>query len=355
MEDRADRKNRKDRKDGKDRKDSRDRKGGKDGLRAGRDLISVVVPCYNEEESLPLFYEEISRVAGSMDQVDFELVFVDDGSRDGTLEILRGLARRDSRCRFLSFSRNFGKEAGMYAGLAEAAGDYCVLMDADLQHPPALLPEMYRVVGEEGWDCCGGLRVGREGDGRLRSLLSRSFYRIGQKLTKLDMTDGHGDFRMMSRPVVDAILNMREYNRYMKGLFSFVGFQTKWIPYENVERACGQTKWNFKSLFSYAFEGILAFSTTPLKLAGAAGMLLMAAGLLFLLVNLIQSIWVTGALTSMDLIVTLILVLSGLQMLFLYIIGAYLSKDYLENKKRPLYIVRERSARGRALNRESGC
>lgn len=308
-----------------------------------RDLISVVVPCYNEEESLPLFYAAVAKAADAMGDVDFEFVFVDDGSRDDTLKVLRGLADRDSRCRFASFSRNFGKEAAMYAGLSEAAGDYCVLMDADLQHPPALLPQMYQVVSQEGYDCCGGLRVGREGDGKVRSLLSRSFYRIGQKLTKLDMTDGHGDFRMMSRQVVEAILNMKEYNRYMKGLFSFVGFQTKWIPYENVERACGQTKWNFKSLFSYAFEGILAFSTAPLKMAGLAGTLLMAAGFLFLAVNLVQSIWAAGALTSMDLIVTLILILSGLQMLFLYIIGAYLSKDYLENKKRPLYIVRERS------------
>lgn len=308
-----------------------------------KDLISVVVPCFNEEESLPLFYDEISKVADAMDYVDLEFVFVDDGSRDGTLKILRDLSERDSRCRFASFSRNFGKEAAMYAGLSEADGDYCVLMDADLQHPPALLPQMYQVVSQEGYDCCGGLRVGRAGDGRLRSLLSRSFYKIGQRLTKLDMTDGHGDFRMMGRPVVEAILNMKEYNRYMKGLFSFVGFSTKWIPYENVERVCGETKWSFESLFAYAFEGILAFSTAPLKLAGGAGILLMTAGFLFLLVNLVQSIWLPGALTSIDLVVTLVLILSGLQMLFLYIIGAYLSKDYLENKKRPLYIVRERS------------
>lgn len=311
--------------------------------RREKDLISVVVPCFNEEESLPLFYEAVSQVADAMDHVDFEFVFVDDGSRDATLKVLRGLSERDSRCRFASFSRNFGKEAAMYAGLSEAEGDYCVLMDADLQHPPALLPQMYRVVSGEGYDCCGGLRVGREGDGRVRSLLSQGFYKISQRLTRLDMTDGHGDFRMMSRPVVEAILDMKEYNRYMKGLFSFVGFSTKWIPYENVERVCGKTKWNFKSLFAYAFEGILAFSTAPLKLAGGAGAVLMAAGILFLLVSLIGCAAAGGTLTAMDLVVTLILILSGLQMLFLYIIGAYLSKDYLENKKRPLYIVRERS------------
>lgn len=308
-----------------------------------RDLISVIVPCYNEEASLPLFYDAVSKVADAMaasGPVDFELVFVDDGSRDDTLRILRELAARDARCRYLSFSRNFGKEAGMYAGLAESRGEYCVLMDADLQHPPVLLPEMYRVVREEGYDCCGGLRVGRAGDGRLRSLLSRAFYRTGQKLTKLDMTDGHGDFRMMARPMVDAILNMKEYNRYMKGLFSFVGFRTKWIPFENVERACGQTKWNFKSLFSYAFEGILAFSTTPLKLAGLAGALLIAAAAVFCLAELFFG----GGMSGMAVLLAMVLFLSGLQMLFLYIIGAYLSKDYLENKRRPLYIVRERSA-----------
>jgi len=311
-----------------------------------RDKISVVVPCFNEEESLPLFYREIAKVADSMAEVDFEIVFVDDGSRDNTLEEMRSLADSDQRCRFASFSRNFGKEAAMYAGLAEATGDYCVLMDADLQHPPALLPQMYEVVSKEGYDCCGGLRIGREGDGKLRSGLSRAFYKISEKLTKLDMTDGHGDFRMMSRPVVEAILEMKEYNRYMKGLFSFVGFSTKWIPFENTERVCGQSKWGFSSLFAYAFEGILAFSTAPLKAAGLAGALLMAAGMLFLGVNLVQSIWVAGALSNMDLVISLILLLSGMQMLFLYIIGAYLSKDYLENKKRPLYIVRERSSKG---------
>lgn len=307
-----------------------------------RDLISVIVPCYNEEGSLPLFYETVCQVADAMaaDQsADVEFVFVDDGSRDGTLGILRDLAARDDRCRFLSFSRNFGKEAGMYAGLAESRGDYCVLMDADLQHPPALLPEMYRVLREEDYDCCGGLRVGREGDGPLRSLLSRSFYKVGQKLTRMDMTDGHGDFRMMGRQVVDAILNMKEYHRYMKGLFSFVGFRTKWIPYENVERACGQSKWNFKSLFSYAFEGILAFSTTPLKLAGLAGALLIAAAVIFCLAELVFC----GGMNGLAVILAVVLFLSGMQMVFLYIIGAYLSKDYMENKRRPLYIVRERS------------
>ncbi len=216
-------------------------------------------------------------------------------------------------------------------------------MDADLQHPPTLLPEMYKVVSEEGYDCCGGLRCGREGDSVLRGLFSKAFYKISKGLTHMDMSDGHGDFRMMSRPMVDAILDMKEYNRYMKGLFSFVGFDTKWIEYESVERACGETKWSLKSLFAYAFEGILAFSTAPLKLAGLIGCLLFLAGVIFISINLIQSLWIPGAVSSFDIIITVVLMLGSLQMLFLYILGAYLSKDYLENKKRPLYIVRERS------------
>lgn len=312
------------------------------GISVQHDLLSIIVPCYNEEESLPLFYAEASKVLGGMTTVDYEYVFVDDGSSDYTLRLLREMARADSHCRFVAFSRNFGKEAGMYAGLAEARGDYCVLMDADLQHPPTLLPEMYKVVSSGEYDCCGGLRKGREGDGLVRSALSKAFYKICSGLTHLEMADGHGDFRMMSRPMVNAILEMKEYNRYMKGLFSFVGFETKWIEFENVERACGQTKWCFKSLFSYALEGILSFSTTPLKLAGFIGLLLFLGALVFIGVNLIQSIWIVGAVSSLDIILSVVLMLGSLQMLFIYILGQYVSKDYLENKRRPLYVVRER-------------
>lgn len=291
--------------------------------------ISIIVPCYNEEESLQKFYSETVSVLRGMAGTEYELLFIDDGSRDGTLAMLKSLAESDCCCRYIAFSRNFGKEAGMYAGLSEASGDYCVIMDADLQHPPALLPQMYSAVSEEGYDCCGGLRCGREGDGALRSLCSRVFYKVSKDLTRMDMSDGHGDFRMMSRPVVDAILEMKEYNRYMKGLFSFVGFETKWIPYENIERACGETKWNFKSLFSYAAEGILSFSTAPLKMAGVFGIFVILAAL-------------AGLVLGLDLVMALVLFVSGLQMMFIYILGAYVSKDYLENKRRPVYIVKER-------------
>ena len=308
-----------------------------------RDLISVIVPCYNEEESLPLFYIETGKVLRQMTEVDYELIFVDDGSSDNTRTIMKNLAEKDEKVRYVVFSRNFGKEAAMYAGLREAGGDYSVIMDADLQHPPALLPEMYKVVSCEDYDCCGGLRMSREGDGFLRSLFSKAFYKISKGLTHMDMTDGHGDFRMISRSVVDAILEMKEYNRYMKGLFSFVGFDTKWIEYEGVERAMGCTKWSFKSLFAYAFEGILSFSTAPLKMAGLMGIFLFLAGMVFMGVNLIQSIWVPGAVSSLDVVLFVVLLLGSLQMLFIYILGAYLSKDYLENKRRPIYIVKEKS------------
>lgn len=308
-----------------------------------RDLISVIVPCYNEEESLPLFYIETGKVLCQMTEVDYEIIFVDDGSSDKTRTIMKNLAEKDEKVRYVVFSRNFGKEAAMYAGLKEARGDYSVIMDADLQHPPALLPEMYKVVSCEDYDCCGGLRLSREGDGFLRSLFSKAFYKISKGLTHMDMTDGHGDFRMMNRTVVNAILEMKEYNRYMKGLFSFVGFDTKWIEYEGVERAMGCTKWSFKSLFAYAFEGILSFSTAPLKAAGLMGIFLFLAGVVFMGCNLIQSIWVPGAVSSLDVLLFVVLLLGSLQMLFIYILGAYLSKDYLENKRRPIYIVKEKS------------
>ncbi|MEY8365369.1 glycosyltransferase family 2 protein [Anaerovoracaceae bacterium 41-7] len=308
-----------------------------------RDLISVIVPCYNEEESLPLFYIETGKVLHQITEVDYEIIFVDDGSSDKTRTIMKNLAEKDEKVRYVVFSRNFGKEAAMYAGLKEARGDYSVIMDADLQHPPALLPEMYKVVSCEDYDCCGGLRLSREGDGFLRSLFSKAFYKISKGLTHMDMTDGHGDFRMMNRTVVNAILEMKEYNRYMKGLFSFVGFDTKWIEYEGVERAMGCTKWSFKSLFAYAFEGILSFSTAPLKAAGLMGIFLFLAGMVFMGCNLIQSIWVPGAVSSLDVILFVVLLLGSLQMLFIYILGAYLSKDYLENKRRPIYIVKEKS------------
>lgn len=298
--------------------------------------LSIIVPCFNEEEVLPAFYQETKNIVSAIADTTYEFIFIDDGSKDHTLDILRLLSYQDHCCRYISFSRNFGKEAAMYAGLNEASGDYCVLMDADLQHPPALLPAMYQSVSSEGYDCCAGKRVGREGDGFLRSFLSRSFYHVIQKLTHMNMSDGAGDFRMMNRRMVNAILEMKEYNRYTKGIFSFVGFETKWVEFHNVERAAGNTKWNIKSLFSYAFDGILSFSTAPLKLSGILG-------LVFLLFSAGLGITAVFHPKTWLIVTTIVMFLSSLQMLMVFILGEYLSKDYLENKKRPLYIVRELS------------
>lgn len=302
------------------------------------DKISIIVPCYNEEKVLNAFYEETSKVLKKIEGIEYEFIFVDDGSKDNTSRILRHFTDTDSRCRYLSFSRNFGKEAAMYAGLQNATGDYCVFMDADLQHPPALLAPMYHAVKNEGYDCCAGLREDRTGEGHLRNFLSRSFYRILNKICRLDMTDGAGDFRLMNRAMANSILEFKEYNRYMKGIFSFVGYETKWIPFHNVERAAGETKWNFRSLFRYAIDGIFSFSSAPATMAGSAGMFLIAAAFL----TAAGFLFFGNGSSAVPLLVCLILLLNGIQMLFLSILGQYISKDYMESKKRPIYIVKKR-------------
>lgn len=302
------------------------------------DKISIIVPCYNEEKVLPRFYRAVSDAVKDIDGAECEFLFVDDGSRDHTPDILESLSCMDIRCKSISFSRNFGKEAAMYAGLQNSSGDYCVFMDADLQHPPALLKEMYRVVKNEGYDCCAGLREDRDGEGRIRSFLSRAFYKVIKKVCKLDMGDGKGDFRMMSRAMADSVLELKEYNRYMKGIFSFVGFDTKWIPFHNVERAAGETKWSLRSLFRYALDGILSFSSAPATMAGTTGALLILASAL----TGILSVAFSGGLSAIPLLVCLILLLNGIQMLFISILGQYVSKDYMESKKRPIYIVKKK-------------
>lgn len=251
------------------------------------DKISIIVPCYNEEKVLSAFYRETTAAVKDITDAECEFIFVDDGSRDRTPENSAQSDLADDRCKYISFSRNFGKEAAMYAGLQNASGDYCVFMDADLQHPPKLLKEMYNVVKNEGYDCCAGLREDREGEGHMRNVLSHAFYKIIGRLCRLDMTDGAGDFRMMNRTMADSILELKEYNRYMKGIFSFVGFDTKWIPFHNVERAAGETKWTFRSLFRYALDGILSFSSAPATMAGTAGFLLIAAAFILGIVTLI--------------------------------------------------------------------
>lgn len=303
--------------------------------------ISIVVPCYNEEASLPLFYREITRVAAEMDYADFEFVFIDDGSEDNTLPTLRRLAAADRRVRFVSFSRNFGKEAGMLAGLEAATGDFVALMDADLQDPPALLPELYKAVTEEGYDCAATRRTTREGEPPIRSFCARMFYKIINKISDADIVDGARDYRLMRRSMVDAILSLREYNRFSKGIFGWVGFKTKWVPYVNVERVAGETKWSFRKLFRYSLEGIVAFSTVPLALASVLGVLVCLAAFVFVVVVLVKTLAFGDPVGGWPSMMCVILFLGGVQLLCIGILGQYLSKTYLETKRRPVYLVRE--------------
>lgn len=303
--------------------------------------ISVVVPCFNEEEVLSVFYKKTSEVLNEIDGITYELLFVDDGSKDHTKDILRALSLKDDRCEFVSFSRNFGKEAAMFAGLKKSSGDYVVIMDVDLQHPPVLLKEMYKAVSEEGYDCCAGKRVDRTGEGKIRNFLSHTFYKVMQKMCKMDMSDGCGDFRMMSRQMVDAILELKEYNRYMKGLFSFVGFDTKWIEYENVERVAGETKWSFWKLFKYALEGITAFSTTPLIFSSIVGLIFCLVAFIAIIFIIVKTLVYGDPTAGWPSMACIIVFVSGIQLFTIGIIGQYLSKTYLEVKKRPIYIIKE--------------
>ena len=304
-------------------------------------LITIVVPCYNEEQALPLFYQEITRVAQEMAPVDFEFLFVDDGSKDNTLPVLRSLAEADKRVRFLSFSRNFGKEAGMLAGLQHAKGDFVALMDADLQDPPSLLPELYHAVTQEGYDCAATRRTTRQGEPPIRSFFARQFYRLINRISDADIVDGARDYRLMRRSVVSAILSLGEHNRFSKGTFGWVGFKTKWVPYENVERVAGETKWSFWKLFRYSLEGIVGFSTVPLAMASVLGVVLCLAAAVAILVIVVKTLLFGDPVGGWPSMMCAILFLGGVQLLSIGILGQYLAKTYLETKKRPVYLVRE--------------
>lgn len=306
-------------------------------------LLSVVVACYNEEEALPYFYKEISKVAKKMNQLEFEFVFVNDGSKDNTLEVLKKFHQKDKRVRYLSFSRNFGKEAAMYAGLEHSRGDYITLMDADLQDPPALLEEMYHYIIEEGYDCVGTRRVTRKGEPPIRSFFARMFYKIINRLSKVEMVDGARDYRLMTRQMVNAILSLREYNRYSKGLFSFVGFKTKWLEYENINRVAGETKWSFWKLFIYAIDGITAFSTAPLVLSTIIGFLFCIISFIMIIVIIGKTLIFGDPVGGWPSLVCIIFMVSGIQLFCIGIMGQYLSKTYLETKNRPIYIIKETS------------
>ena len=306
--------------------------------------LSCIIPCYNEEAALPYFLQEIRKVANNMSttfQLDFEILFINDGSRDKTLQILRQAAHEDKRIRYISFARNFGKEAAMYAGFQNCTGDYAAVMDADMQDPPSLLPEMYQALQSGEYDSVATRRVTRKGEPPIRSFFARCFYKLINRISDADIVDGARDFRLMTRQMVDAILSMTEYNRFSKGIFGWVGFRTKWLPYENVERVAGETKWSFWKLFLYSLEGITAFSTAPLAIASVAGILLCIVALLFVCVVLVKTLAFGDAVGGWPSMMCVILFLGGVQLFCMGILGQYLAKTYLETKKRPIYIVQE--------------
>ena len=302
----------------------------------------MICPCYNEEESVSLFYQEVckSKVFFKKKEVEVEFFFVDDGSSDGTLAEIKKLRERDENVHFVSFSRNFGKEAAMFAGLEHAKGDYAVIMDVDLQDPPSLLPEMFSQL-EQGYDSVATRRVTRKGEPVIRSLFARMFYGIMRKISKTEIVDGARDYRLMTRKMVNALLSMGEYNRFTKGMYGWVGFKTKWIEYENVERAKGETKWSFWKLFAYSVEGITAFSTVPLSIAAFVGVLFCAVAFLMIIFIIVRKLVFGDPVSGWPSLVCIILMTSGVQFFCTGILGQYLAKTYLEVKKRPIYLTKE--------------
>ncbi|WP_444180664.1 glycosyltransferase family 2 protein [Dialister hominis] len=305
-------------------------------------LLSLVVPCFNEEATIQTFYDEVMKYEDRID-AELEFCFIDDGSTDRTIEILRDLHKKDSRVHYVSFSRNFGKEAGLYAGLSMAKGDYVATMDVDLQDPPALLPDMWRLLHDpiEDYDCVATKRTTRKGEPAIRSFFARQFYKIINKLSKTQIVDGARDFRMMSRQMVNAIVADGEYNRFSKGIFSWVGFKTKWLSYENIERSAGHTKWSFWKLFQYSIEGILAYTTIPLYLSSILGIAMCGVSFLALILIFLRALIAGDPVAGWPSLVCIITLLGGLVLMSLGVIGLYIAKIYLETKKRQLYIVRE--------------
>ena len=305
-------------------------------------LLSVIVPCYNEEENVPYFYEELMKLTPFFEEkkLDLELIYVDDGSKDGTVSEVKKLNEKDDRVKLVSFSRNFGKEAAIYAGFSKSKGDYVVMMDADLQDPPSLLPKMFHYI-EEGYDSVATRRVSRKGEPVIRSFFARLFYKLINKISKTDIVDGARDYRLMTRQVVDAILSIGEYNRFSKGIFGWVGFNTKWVEYENVERTKGETKWSFWGLFLYSIEGIIAFSTAPLAFASIMGVLFCVIAFVIIITIIVRSLFCQDPTSGWPSLVCIISMVSGVQLLCLGILGQYMSKTYLEVKHRPIYLVKE--------------
>lgn len=305
-------------------------------------LLSAIVPCYNEEENVPFFYGEFTKNEAFFKEkeIEWELIYVDDGSKDGTAAEVKKLHEKDERVHLLSFSRNFGKEAAIYAGLNRAKGDYVVIMDVDLQDPPSLLPEMISYM-EQGYDSVATRRVNRKGEPPVRSFFARIFYRLMRKISKTEIMDGARDYRMMTRQMADAILEMKEYNRFTKGIFGWVGFQTKWLEFENIERKKGETKWSFWKLLLYSIDGITAFSTVPLSFAAVMGVLFCVLAFVLIVFIVIRTLIFGDPVSGWPSLVCIISLISGVQLFCLGIVGQYLAKTYMEVKKRPIYLVKE--------------
>jgi len=307
-------------------------------------ILTVIVPCYNEQESVPLFYNELTKLNTFFNEnlLELELLFIDDGSKDGTVDAVRALREIDSRVHLVSFSRNFGKESAMYAGLQNSHGDYVVFMDADLQDPPSMLPAMFEGI-KEGFDSVATRRVTRKGEPPIRSFFARMFYRLMRKISKTEMMDGARDYRLMTRQMVNAILDMGEYNRFTKGIFGWVGFQTKWLEYENIERVAGETKWSFWKLVLYSIEGIVAFSTAPLTFISVLGIIFWFLAFVMIVFTIIRKLIFGDPVSGWPSLVCIILFLSGIQFFCTGILGQYIAKTYMEVKKRPIYIKNEKN------------
>ena len=302
--------------------------------------ISLIVPCFNEQEALPIFYEETTKVLKEM-QVDYELLFINDGSRDHTLQVMKSFALKDAAVRYISFSRNFGKEAAMYAGFCNVKGDYVAIMDADMQDPPALLPQMLELLESGEYDSVATRRVNRDGEPLIRSWFARKFYQIINKISDADIVDGARDFRLMHRDMVEAIIEMGEYNRFSKGIFGWIGFKTYWLAYENVERVAGETKWSFWKLFKYAIDGIINFSQAPLSVASWFGITMTGFSFVALIGIILRKLIFGDSVTGWASTICVIILIGGIQTFCMGIMGQYISKMYLEIKKRPHYIVSE--------------
>ena len=301
--------------------------------------LEFIVPCYNESEALPAFYEAVSKVFANLSGVAASLIFVDDGSRDSTLEAIKSIAEKDSSVKYISFSRNFGKEAAMLAGLKMSRADFVGIIDADLQHSPELIPEMLKAVADEGYDIAAARRVDRSGEAKLKSAFSRAFYKLINRISDAQIEEGAQDFRIMNRKVVNAIISMPEYNRFSKGIFSWVGFKTKWFEHENQKRVAGTTKWSFWKLFTYAVDGIIGFSTAPLKLSLIVGTFTSLIGFLYALYTIVKTLIFGPDVNGYPSLICAILIIGGLVLISLGITGEYIARMYMEVKNRPDYII----------------